>query len=448
MFKFENQNVEYKQEYVEDIRKEVIAFANAEGGTVYIGVQKNGEIVGVIDPDKTMLRIAGSLKDSIAPDIMPFVDIKATNVEELIVIEITVRTGTNRPYYIRKNGLKPSGVYVRKGSSSQPMTEEGIREMIRETGGKSYEEGRSLNQNLTFETLSKEMEIRGLQFDSSQMQTLHLIGTDGLFTNLAYLLSDQCQSFCKIALFQGKDKEIFRDRQEFTGSILKQMEEVYAYIDRANKISATFSGLLRKDARDYPSEALREALLNSFCHRDYAVSASNIINIYDDRIEFVSMGGLVPGITMESLFLGISSPRNKYLAGLYFRMHLIESYGTGIGKIQRSYSNSDKKPVFESAPGVFRVTLPNIYETVSDIGKETVREIPLVHSNTSKQRSLQQEKNLIVQYAEENGSITRQVAEEMLEIGTTKAFRLLKELCNDNILQKQGSGKNIHYITK
>lgn len=449
MYRFEDQNVEFKQEYVEDIRKEAIAFANTEGGTIFVGVQKDGETVGVADPDDTMLRIANSLKDSIAPDIMPFVDIKAVDVDGLKVIEITVRTGTNRPYYIRKNGLRPSGVYVRKGSSSQPMTDEGIREMIRETSGTSYEEGRSLFQDLTFETLKNEMDLRDLPFGLPQMQTLHLVGTDGLFTNLAYLLSDQCPSFCKIALFQGKDKEVFRDRQEFTGSLLKQMEDAYAYIDKANKTSATFSRLLRNDSRDYPTEALREALLNSFCHRDYAVSASNIINIYDDRIEFVSMGGLVPGITLDSLYLGISSPRNKYLAALYYRMHLIESYGTGIGKIRRAYRDQERKPLFETAPGVFRVTLPNVYEAAAEGNKENeqkqTKQQPVITS-VSKQNALRREKQLIIQYVEENGRVTRQNVEEMLEIGTTKAFRLLKELCEEGVLQIQGSGKGVHYI--
>ncbi len=120
----ENQNVEFKQEYVEDIRKEVIAFANAEGGTVYVGIRKDGKVVGLTDPDETMLRVASSLRDSVAPDLMPFVSIRTIDMDGLKVVEIAVSTGTNRPYYIREKGLKPSGVYVRKGSSSQPMTDE------------------------------------------------------------------------------------------------------------------------------------------------------------------------------------------------------------------------------------------------------------------------------------------------------------------------------------
>ena len=95
------------------------------------------------------------------------------------------------------------------------------------------------------------------------MQTLKLIGEDGLYTNLALLLSDQCETTTKVALFQGTDKELFRDRKEFKGSILKQLEDVYQFIDLVNKTKATFTGLDRTDRREYPEDAIRESLLNS-----------------------------------------------------------------------------------------------------------------------------------------------------------------------------------------
>lgn len=444
---FENQNIEFKQEYVADIRKEVIAFANADGGIIYVGIRKDGVTVGIDNSDEVMLQVANSLKDAIAPDVMPFVSIKTITMDEKPVIEITVSTGTNRPYYIREKGLKPSGVYVRKGSSSQPMTDEGIREMIRQTGGKSYEESRSLKQDLTFGVFDREMEKRNLEHGKSQMYTLRLIGEDGLYTNLAYLLSDQCESVTKVALFQGSDKAVFRDRKEFTGSILNQLEEVYHYIDLANKIKANFIGLDRIDVRDYPEEAIRETLLNTIVHRDYSYSGSNLINIYDDRIEFVSIGGLVPGFALESIFLGMSASRNPNLAQLFFRMHLIESYGTGVGKIQRNYIGVSKQPVFETAPGVFRVTLPNVNEItpMQEMGK-----LPKINTanEVGRENSIEYQKMLIVQYAAENRKITRKEVEKLLDIGTTKAFRLLKELCEDGKLKTEGNGRNVKYIQR
>jgi ATP-dependent DNA helicase RecG len=271
LMRFEDQDIEFKQEYVPDIKKEVLAFINADGGTILIGVRKDGEVIGVDNPDEVMLQSANALKDALVPDVMPFVSIHTETMEEKHVVEIDVSTGTNRPYYLRNKGLRAGGVYVRKGSSSQPMTDEGIREMIRTASGDSFEEMRSLNQSLTFDTLASEMKRRNIAFGKDKMRTLKMIGEDGLYTNLALLLSDQCQATIKVAVFQGTDKAVFRDRKEFTGSVLRQLEDVYQFIDLNNKTQATFSGLERTDIRDYPEAAVREALLNCIVHRDYAL---------------------------------------------------------------------------------------------------------------------------------------------------------------------------------
>ena len=440
MLLFENQNIEFKQEYVPDIRKEVMGFANAEGGTVYVGIRKDGKVLGVEDPDGVMLQIVNSLKDALAPDIMPFVRVNSVEIEGKQVVEINVTTGTNRPYYLREKGLKPSGVYVRKGSSTQPMTEEGIREMILQNSGRSFELCRSMNQELTFHTLQAEMQKRLIELGTSQMRTLKLIGEDGLYTNLALLLSDQCETTKKVALFQGTDKVVFRDRKEFTGSILKQLEEVYQFINLLNKTKATFSGLDRTDMRDYPEEAVRESLLNSIVHRDYSFSGSNLVNIYENRMEFVSLGGLVSGLELKSIFLGVSQSRNPNLAAVFYRMRLIESYGTGIGKIERAYKTYQFQPEFETAKGVFRVTLPNRNE------KQEREERAKDHVDTMV--SLNEQKSLIVQYAKENGSVTRKEVEDLIGAGTTKAFRLLKELCEAGKLEQKGKGKLSTYVIK
>lgn len=247
----------------------------------------------------------------------------------------------------------------KKGGSFQAMTGEGIREMIIQNSGGSYESCRSMQQELTFETFNAEMRKRNIEVGEAQRKTLKLIGEDGLYTNLALLLSDQCEVTTKIAIFQGSDKAVFRIRREFGGSILKQMQDVYLFVDLNNKTKASFSGLDRTDSRDYPESAVREAWLNCIVHRDYSFSGSTIINIYDDRMEFISPGGLVCGFTLESVFLGVSQSRNPNLADLFYRMRLTESCGTGIRQIRRSYSGVEAEPIFETVPGVFRVTLPN-----------------------------------------------------------------------------------------
>lgn len=273
----ESETIELKEIVVEDIKKEIIAFANSAGGTLYVGVADDGSIVGVDSPDTVTQQISNMVRDSIKPDVTMFVRYDTKVVDRKQIVAVEIQRGTERPYYLAKKGLRPEGVYVRQGTSSVPATTTAIRRMIKDTDGDSFEAMRSLEQNLTFQAAAKEFEARNIAFGVPQMQTLGLLSTDGIYTNLGLLLSEQCTHTVKAAVFEGTDQNIFRDRQEFTGSLLQQMSEVYEYIDRRNQVRSTFDKLRRIDTRDYPEVAIREALLNSLVHRDYSFSASTLM---------------------------------------------------------------------------------------------------------------------------------------------------------------------------
>ena len=436
---YENINREFKELYVSDIKKTVVAFANTEGGILYIGVNDAGEIVGVQNVDEVMQQVANTLKDSIAPDIMPFVKICGIEKSGKQIIEVVVQNGTNRPYYIREKGLKPSGVYVRQGSSNQPLSDEGIRRMLLDATGKNYETMRSMQQMLTFDVLQKHFANRSLPLAEAQMRTLKLIGDDGLYTNLALLLSEQCEHSLKVAVFQGTTKAVFRDRREFKGSLLQQLYDVYAFIDNYNKTKATFHGLERTDTKDYPPEAVREVLLNCLIHRDYSFSGSTLINIYDDRIEFISLGGLVTGLKMETIFIGVSQSRNPALAAVFYRLRLIESFGTGIEKIQQSYYESKRKPEFIAVYGGFKVVLPNSNE-------EKARALGV--SEAQEKYGAIDEKERVMQLFSRNAYITRKQVEELLGVKTTKAFNVLQALCDAGKIVPLGVGRSRRYVKK
>ncbi len=309
----ESEFVELKEIYVEDIKKEIIAFANCVGGKLYVGVRNDGTAVGLSDPDAVALQVSNAVRDSIKPDLTMFIHYETLDVDGKQILEIDVQRGTGRPYYIAQKGLRPEGVYVRQGYSSVPATDTAIRNMIKETDGDSFEGRRSLIQELSFESVSKEFERRNIEFGPKQMQTLKMVNSDGIYTNLGLLMSDRCIHTIKVALFQGTNQEVFKDRREFTGSLLEQLNNVYEYIDLRNQIHADFDKLLRIDTRDYPEVAIREALLNLIVHRDYSLSASALISIYDDRIELLSVGGLLPGIDLADVLMGLSVCRNQNL---------------------------------------------------------------------------------------------------------------------------------------
>lgn len=231
------------------------------------------------------------------------------------VVKITVGEGSYKPYYLKK----PSGVYIRQGASCAQASPEQIRQMIKHSDGDVFEAMRSMEQEPTFTHAQKAFHKYNVEFGKEKYRALGVTdSSNSLYTNLALIISDQCSHTTKVAL--------------------------------CNKTAATFKGLDRIERADYPEEALREALLNAIVHRDYSFSGSIIINVNDKEIEFISLGGLLPGLSPDDIRSGISRPRNKNLAEIFHRLHLIESYGTGIRKIYSLYANCVLQPRIEVTP--------------------------------------------------------------------------------------------------
>lgn len=426
----ESETVELKTIIVDDIKKEIIAFANCQGGKIYIGVQDNGEVIGIDDPDGAALQVSNMVRDAIKPDLTMFLHYKTLKVVEKNIIAVDIQRGTERPYYIAKKGLRPEGVYVRQGYSSVPATDTAIRQMIKETDGDSFEEMRSVEQELTFVAVQKEFLERDIPFGPIQMKTLGIISQDGIYTNLGLLLSEQCVHTIKAAVFEETNQSVFKDRREFFGSLFKQLGEVYDYIDFHNRTRSTFDKLRRIDARDYPETAVREALLNSLVHREYSFRASTLISIYDDRIEFTSIGGLVSGITLNDVLMGISVCRNTKLANVFYRLELIEAYGTGIRKIMDAYEGSSKKPQIETSDNAFKIILPNL-------------NVQTENRHLNAKSDSKEEK--IINLARTQVVVTRKEIEKLLGIGQTNSGRLLKKMVENGRLIQDGKGKNTHY---
>lgn len=440
----ESETVELKEIVTDDIKKEIIAFANCNGGKLYVGVQDDGTIIGVEDADSISLQISNMIRDTIKPDITMFVHYETIEEEGQEIIAIDVQRGTDRPYYLAKKGMRPEGVFVRQGYSSVPATDTAIRHMIKETDGDRFEAIRSLNQDLTFEAAKKEFDLRNLEFGPKQMQTLKLIDQDGLYTNLGLLLSDQCVHTIKVAIFQGTDQMVFKDRREFGGSLLRQMNEVYDYVDIRNQTRATIQKLLRVDVRDYPEVAIREALLNTLVHRDYSFSSSSLISIYTDRIEFVSIGGLMPGIELEDIMLGLSVCRNQGLANVFYRLHLIEAYGTGMGKIMKAYEGEEKKPKIETTKNAFKIILPNI-NTKNETRNDKETNIDATKDSATVGENVLDEEALILDYARSHEFITRNDVVELLKVSTSTASRILQRLVRSGLLKQYGKARSTRY---
>lgn len=426
----ESENIEFKVQATDDIYKEVIAFANTDGGTIYIGIDDRGNAVGIENVDEVYTKITNGIRDAIQPDVTMFV--KYT-LQDNRVIKISVGEGSYKPYYLKAKGLKPSGVYIRQGATAAQASPEQIRQMIKTSDGDIFENMRSLEQELTFTHAEKAFAKYGVEFSPVKFRSLGITDTtNDLYTNLALVLSDQCMHTTKIAVFADDSNTQFRDSKEFGGSVFQQLDDSFAYLMLCNKTAATFKGLDRIESADYPEEALREALLNAIVHRDYSFSGSIIINVNDSEMEFISIGGLLSGLSPEDIKSGISQPRNKNLAEIFHRLHLIESYGTGIRKIYNLYRNCPTQPLIEVTPNTFKITLPNMNAaTVDNVSADNV-------VVTSQMQA-------VLDYIAENGQADDDEVQELLGIKRTRCYMLIREMVAAGLIAGTGRGKDRKY---
>ena len=433
---YENERTEYKSQLIDDVYKEVIAFANTDGGMIYIGIDDRGNVTGIDDVDETYTRLTNGIRDAITPDVTMFVRYV---LQDNKVIRVEVGEGTYKPYYLKGKGLKPTGVYVRQGATSVQASPEQIRQMIKDSDGDVFEEMRTLQQDLTFEKAEAVFKRYKVEFSEEKFITLGLRNIhDDQYTNLALLISDQCQHTIKIAVFGDAENITFKDAKEFGGSVFQQLDESYGYLALCNRTVSTFRGLERIDKQDYPEEAIREALLNAIVHRDYSFSGSIIINVNDACMEFISIGGLLPGLSAEDIRSGISQPRNRKLAEIFHRLRLIESYGTGIRKIYALYKNCSVQPRIEVTPNTFKLVLPNMnaFAATEEQHKADVK---------STSPAVTPQMRTVLDYLREYGEVCDEDLQELLNIKKTRAYLLTRQMSEEGLIEIVGRGPTKKY---
>lgn len=429
----EDEHTELKSILTKEIKKEIVAFANSGGGMIYIGIDDNGCIVGLDKIKSDIESLSSMIRDGIKSDLTLYTSIKQEKINNKDIIILEIVDAPNKPYYLADKGLKSSGVYLRSGNTSVPASDEIIKKLIIDSQNMPFEEMISKYQNLHFDYLTLLFQEKNIDISENTLKTLNIINLDGRYTNLGLLLSDECPFSIKCAIFEGKNDIKFRDRKEFTGSLLKQVNDVNNYLNIYNRISSDIKGLERIDTRDYPEYALRESILNAIIHRDYNYSGSVLVSLYDNHFEITSLGGLVKGLKIDDLFSGVSQTRNKNLANIFFRLNYVESFGTGIKRIIQSYENYTEKPIISSTENTFKVTLYNVnYKESSSV------KLPL---------NLTQEEK-ILEYLKMNDKINRNIVEKLLDISSTRAKSIIKNMINNNMIKSMGSGKNTYYMLK
>lgn len=354
----ETNRIEYKRELNPDvdIEKEIIAFLNYhEGGLIYIGIDKQGEILGVSDIDGNMLKIKDRIKNNISPSAMGLFDVVAENKEGRELIKIIVAGGTEKPYFKKKFGMTEKGCFIRTGTAAEPMPQAMIEKLFASRTRNSLGKIRSHRQDLSFEQLKIYYEEKGLTLTKHFKQNLELLTDNESLNYVAYLLADENGTSIKVAKYSGTDRIDLVENNEYGYcSLIKATKRVLDKLELENKTFSKITSKERIDKRLWDAIALREAIINAIIHNDYTREIPPKFEIFSDRFEITSYGGLFEGMTKEDFFEGLSLPRNKELMRVYKDLGMVEQLGSGVPRILQAYS----KDSFKFSENYLRMIFP------------------------------------------------------------------------------------------
>lgn len=437
--------------------KTVSAFANGIGGALIFGISDKEEIIGLDNYKKDSENISEIIKTKIEP--LPKVTLKHYLIENKNIIILFVHSGKETPYYFTEGGHQTA--YIRLGNESIPAKNSDLINLILKGKNRSYDSlGTDIKKdNVSFTKLKSLYYLKtGNEFTDSDLESFGLVNKDNFLTNAGALLADEpiikhSRIFC--TRWNGLDmtsgiEEALNDN-EFEGSILLLLQNAENFIKVNTKKKWKKGNESRIEMPDYPERAIQEVLVNAIIHRDYAVIGSEIhIDIYDDRIEIYSPGGMFDGsFIQEQNIMEISSlRRNPIIADLFNRIHLMERRGSGLKKIISSYQNAinytqEKKVEFKSTQKDFKVILKNLNYKVAIKSGDKVA----IKSDDKVAIKIQDEQlKKILEYIKKYNNCKTSDIENLLSVKSSRARKLLSILVSEKKIQALGQNKNRYYV--
>lgn len=420
----ERYDLEFKVEVSRTFLKTVSAYANYNDGEITFGIDDYGNVVGLGSAKDECLRIENMINDSIEP--IPDFKLEVKEMKGNTIVVLTVRKGKDTPYYYQGKA------YKRADTSSTEVDRFELRRLALEGANMNYEEGRSSSADLVFSKLEQMLkEKAGIEkINLDILKTLNLYNKDGYYNIAGELLADKNDlAFSGIDIVKfGKDlnKILYRETLK-NGSLLLQydraieiFEQYYCYEE--------IEGYARIKKELVPKEAFRESLANAIVHRGFDIKRYIQIAMYEDRIEINSPGGLPKGISEEEYLYGnISLLRNPIVAGVFFRLDIIEQFGTGIARIYDEYVKSISKPHFVVTENNIKIILP-----VTKIDK----------------LNLSEDEWTVYGLLKEEIELRRGDIDLKTGFEKSKTLRILNSLVDKNVIQRLGSGAGVTYKLK
>lgn len=418
---------EFKEILNDSLEKEVIAFLTKNGGNIYIGVSNNGEVVGIKDNlDELQLKIKDRIKNNIKPSTLGLFDIDIENYDGKNIIHITVANGKEKPYFLRKEGMTPSGCFIRVGSSVESLTENQIMEYYSKRTKNSLTKIASPNQKLSFSELKIYYLEQGYEISDNFLQQLNLFTEDNKYNYIAYLLSDNNGISIIVATYSGTDSYDLVENEEFGYcSLIKATKFI---IDKFNLVNRTFTkitGRERQEQEMFDKVAVREAIVNAIVHNRWEREVSPRFEIFSDHISITSSGGLSENLTKEEFLKGYSSPVNPELMRVFKDLNLVEQLGTGIRRILKYYSED----IYVFTPNFIKVDIPYNENKLS----KKVEGVEYDLSSTELK---------ILSLIKNDESITQEEMADKMNLNRVSITKNVKKLKEKGLVVREGSNKS------
>ena len=413
----ENKTLEFKSDITNNFLKTVSAFANFIGGKIIFGIDDNGKACGLKgDLNQIKLDLENTINDSIKPKPDYSLHIDYSNR----TILLNVSEGQYKPYLYRGKA------YRRSDTSTVEVDQLELKRLVLEGSNLSFEDLSCKEDNLTFSFLENKFRtilgISGINNDT--LKTLGFFNRDGVI-NIAGCLFADTNSFPGIDMVRfGDTINVILDREIYEKrSILEQYDKAVELYKKYYQYEV-IDGILRNQVNLVPENAFREAVANALVHRQWDVNAHIQIAMFKDKIVITSPGGLPTNVSKEEYLNGnVSFLRNPIIGNIFFRLHYIEKFGTGIKRIKESYAGNFIQPEFEVSDNFIKIVLPILrkkYETT----REEKRVIDLL-SNGAYLSSIEISK--------------------ALKCSKDKAIRLLNSLVEKKYVVAIGNGRGTKY---
>ena len=439
--------------------KSVSAFANGRGGKLIFGVKEDNTILGLKDYKDTSENISEIVKTKMDPN--PEFDMEIEEIDGKVILILNIFVGKNTPYFVVDGGSRTA--YKRVGNQSVPASRIDLFNLSLKGEHISYDSLKSKKklEDVSFKELRIEYkERKGKDFEEKDLKSFGLVNDENNLTIAGALFADnyqiyQSRVFC--TRWNGLTKASGRiealDDVEFEGNIIYLLKASLDFVKRNSKKMWKKGPVYRIEYPEYPERAVQEALVNALIHRDYSVIGSEVhVDIYDDRLEIYSPGGMYDGTFVQDLNpLNVSSTRrNPIIADVFARMDLMERRGSGIRKIIEAYESEENykkelKPEFKSTESSFTTILKNLnYAPQSDTQNVTQN----VTQSVGQKLKPSDRREKILEIIKNNPKITANDLSKQFNVTDRTIKRDLKVLTDKKIIKYVGSAKDGHWEFK